>query len=205
MAIINATRMELLKLKKRLELARRGHKLLKDKLDGLIQKYIELINAYASFRNKTEKDLQDYYRLSLLAVAANNQGLEFDNLSLTSAQASIEEKSKNIVGVKVPEYALKLEGQAKAYGMAFTSVEMDRVIDRAQALLPQLISMAGYEKALSLIGRQIIEIRHRVNALEYKLIPELEGSIRFIRMKLAENERSYLVTLMKIKDIIRGS
>jgi V/A-type H+/Na+-transporting ATPase subunit D len=203
MAIINATRMELLKTKKRLGLARRGHKLLKDKLDGLIQKYLEFIKEYQGFRESITDELLKFYQLSILANASSSQTNDFEFLPLTGAKARLENKTATIMGIKISKYSLTITGNPFNFSSYFISTETYKAVAEAHRLLPLMVNLAELEQALDKIGQQIIETRHRVNALEYKLIPELNETARFIVMKLSEMERSYQTTLMKMKDIIR--
>ena len=144
----------------------------------------------------------------------------FQKLALSSSQTSPEElyaasllpacktnvaiTLQNIMGVKIPKYELKVEGEPISYGFAETPAELDQALIQFKEILKDLTKLAEYNKAILVIASQIIEIKRRVNALEYILIPELEAAVRYIRMKLSEMERSTTVSLLKIKDIVRA-
>ncbi len=196
--------MELLRIRRRRDLAKRGHKLLKDKLDGLIQKFTSILK-------ENEKNWEIIVEavskaLSLMVIAGSEIGREFLNTALLfpKMDTGIEIAEVNMMGVYVPKYILKTSGEEIPYGFAFTGAELDQTIIKFKKVLPELISYAQRIKALRLLGDEIIKVKRRVNALEYILIPELESSLKEIRMKLSEMERSYITSLMKIKDIVRA-
>ncbi len=201
---VNATRMVLLRTKRRTELARRGHKLLKDKLDGLVGKFIGIAK-------ETEKKLSRLNQVvprafsNIILAGSEISAQEFEEAVFIPKQGSlIHATHKNIMGVRVPQYELKIEGTPFSYGFANTPAELDRSLIGFNQILPELVSLAANIKALELISKEITKVKRRVNALEHILIPELSSAVSFIKMKLAEMERSYLTSLMKIKDIVRA-
>lgn len=201
---VNATRMELLRLRRRTVLAKKGHKLLKDKLDGLIQRILAIVKAHRRLSRKLEQELIDVFqKLALSSAQTDPRVLEAVTL-LPACRASVGISLQNIMGVKIPKYELKLSGNPRPYGFADTPAELDQALTRFKDILAELVQLAEHNKAILVIARQIIEIKRRVNALEYVLIPELEEAVRFIKMKLAEMERSNTVSLLKIKDIVRA-
>ena len=202
-AKVNATRMELLRLRRRSQLAQRGHKLLKDKLDGLIQRFMGLKKDYLKLFQELEPRLSGSFKKSVLASALMHPETMQNAAAFSTARLSIEPSVINIMGVRIPDYKLKKEGSPN-YGYAFTSSELDEALDLFSKALPDLLKLGALSKSLQLISKEITEVRRRVNALEYVLIPELEQSIRTIVMKLSEMDRDRQVTLLKIKDIVRA-
>jgi len=201
---VNATRMELLRLRRKTALAKRGHKLLKDKLDGLIQRLLKIVREHSRLSSQLEEALIDIFqKLALASAQTEPQVLEAAKLSPTCT-SSVEISIKNIMGVKIPKYQPKIEGNPISYGYADTSAELDQALTGFRAIMDELVQLAEHNKAILVMASHIIEIKRRVNALEYIMIPELEGSVRYIKMKLSEMERSTTVALLKIKDIVRA-
>ena len=184
-------------------MARRGHKLLKDKLDGLIQRFLGLKKDYLKLFEDLEPMLTGSFKKSVLASALMHPEAMENAVAYSTARTSIESKVKNIMGVKIPTYKLLYEGSPN-YGYVFTVSELDEALRSFTKAMPGLLRFGALGKSLRLISREITETRRRVNALEYVLIPELEGVIKLIVMKLSEMERDRQVTLLKIKDIVRA-
>ena len=205
---VNPTRMELSKLKKRLVTATRGHKLLKDKQDELVRQFIDLVK----FNNKLRKDVEEELGGSLkdFVMARAGMSSEFleEAISYPKDNIKVEVSNKNIMSVNVPMMNFKRElegdeGSIYPYGFANTSAELDDAIGKLYKILPKLLELAEVEKSCQLMADEIEKTRRRDNALEYMTIPQLQETIRFIRMKLDENERSALTRLMKVKSIIQ--
>ncbi len=203
-ATVNATRMELLRLKRRLELARRGHKLLKDKQDELMRQLREMIDEVKEARLTIEREFQSILRDFIMAKAKMGPGQTEEALYIPTKKISVTVDKKNLMSVKVPVYEREVEGEIIPYGYLNTSGSMDRALIRFEEFLEELLNLAEKEKTVQLLADEIQETRRRVNALEYKLIPEFEENISYITMKLAENELANIVRLMKLKDIVRG-
>ncbi len=204
---VNPTRMELTRLKARLKTATRGHKLLKDKQDELMRRFIELIKQNKKLRTEVEKELKEAFDEFLLASAVMSPELLEEAVAFPKESISVDIKKKNVMSVHVPvmSFIRKLEGDEGSiypYGFATTSSELDDAIRKLYTIMPMLLELAEVEKACQLMADEIEKTRRRVNALEYRTIPELQETIRFIRMKLDENERSTITRLMKVKDMI---
>lgn len=202
---VNPTRMELTRVKRRLVTAKRGHKLLKDKRDELVRRFISLARENARLRMQVEKELpRALRRFALAGAVMDGQNLE-NALMYPARTAEISVGVTNILSVRVPEITLKEESLTDAiqtYGFAETSAELDDAIRTMGALLPDLIKLSQTEKTCSLLADEIEKTRRRVNALEYVMIPQFENTIRVITMKLDENERSSIIRLMKVKEMI---
>lgn len=210
MAILNVkpTRMELTTLRKRLSTATRGHKLLKDKQDELMRRFIEKIRENKALRTEVEKELHDSFQEFLLASAVMSPEILEQAVLFPKESISVDIQKQNIMSVNIPsmKFIRKLEGDEGSiypYGFAQTSSELDDAISKLYDILPKLLALAEIEKATLLMADEIEKTRRRVNALEYRTIPDLQETIRFIRMKLDESERSAITRLMKVKDIIQ--
>jgi V/A-type H+-transporting ATPase subunit D len=201
---VNATRMELLRLRKRLSLARRGHKLLKDKRDELMRQLLEVIDRVKELRFSIEKEFQSILERFVLAKAAMGTYQVEQELLLPVKKISVSISERNIIGVHVPVYAKEVSGDIIPYGYMNTSGEMDIALNDFDKFIDNLLDLAEKEKAVQLMATEIEETRRRVNVLEYKLIPSIIETIRFITMKLDETERSNVVRLMKVIDIVRS-
>lgn len=204
LANVNATRMELLRLKKRLNLAWRGHKLLKDKRDELMRQLLEVIDEVKELRLSIEKEFQSIVERFVLARASMGPYQVEQELLLPVKKISVSISKRNIIGVHVPVYAKEVSGDIIPYGYMNTSGEMDIALNDFDKSIENLLDLAEKEKAVQLMAMEIEETRRRVNVLEYKLIPSIIETIRFITMKLDEIERSNTVRLMKVRDIVRS-
>ncbi|MBU5455539.1 V-type ATP synthase subunit D [Caproiciproducens sp. MSJ-32] len=205
---VNPNRMELSGLKKRLATAKRGHKLLKDKQDELMRQFINLIKYNNELRKEVEAELQASLKDFVMARAVMSSEFLEEAIAYPKESISVEVERKNIMSVNVPKMTFKRqledeEGSIYPYGFANTSSELDDSIGKLYNILPKLLELAEVEKSTQLMSDEIEKTRRRVNALEYMTIPSLEETIRYIRMKLDENERSNLTRLMKVKDIIK--
>ena len=204
---VNPTRMELSKLKKRLATATRGHKLLKDKQDELMRRFIDLIKYNNKLRGEVEDKLQGAFKDFLMASAAISPEFLEEAISYPKESISLELSEKNIMSVNVPvmNFIRKLEGDSGSiypYGFYSTSSELDNSIEQLYLILPKLLELAEVEKSCQLMADEIEKTRRRVNALEYMTIPQLQETIKYIKMKLDENERGALSRLMKVKDMM---
>lgn len=203
---VNPTRMELTRLKKRLIVARRGHKLLKDKRDELMKKFLELVRRNKELREKVEDLMMKVHSSFLIARAVMSSEVMEEALMFPKQSVSISASTKNIMSVEVPvmnfETASGNEDDIYPYGYATTSSELDTAISTLSRVLPDLLELAQVEKSAQLLAQEIERTRRRVNALEYVLIPQLEETIKYITMKLDENERGNLTRLMKVKDMM---
>ena len=202
---VNPTRMALSELKLRLVTAKRGHKLLKDKQDELMRQFINLIKENKKLRVEVEKELSESFKSFLLASATMSPLFLESAVSFPKEKLSVEIKSKNIMSVNVPEMKFvkeEMEGSIFPYGFVQTSAELDDTVIKLQKVLDNLLSLAEIEKSCQLMADEIEKTRRRVNALEYSTIPNLEETVKDIRMKLDENERATITRLMKVKQML---
>jgi V/A-type H+-transporting ATPase subunit D len=200
---VNPTRMELLRLRKRLQLARRGHKLLKDKQDELMKRFMGLVGQIKELRLSVEGELERAWGRFLVAGSAGGREVVETAVSVPTRTTYVEVSKEHIMNVVVPVFALKTEGKLASYGLATTPAELDTALIAMEKVLGRMVELASKEKALELIGDEIEKTRRRVNALEYTLIPNLQETIRYISMKLSEMERGNLTRLMRVKEIVR--
>ncbi len=202
---VNPTRMALSELKLRLVTAKRGHKLLKDKQDELMRQFINLIKENKKLSVEVEKELSESFKSFLLASATMSPLFLESAVSFPKEKLSVEIKSKNIMSVNVPEMKFvkeEMEGSIFPYGFVQTSAELDDTVIKLQKVLDNLLSLAEIEKSCQLMADEIEKTRRRVNALEYSTIPNLEETVKDIRMKLDENERATITRLMKVKQML---
>ncbi|MCL1849094.1 MAG: V-type ATP synthase subunit D [Clostridiales bacterium] len=203
---VNPTRMELTRLKRRIVTARRGHKLLKDKLDGMMKQFLEFVRANMALRIDVEKGLAESYQgfSSAAAIMSPNQ-LE-QSFLFPKQSVSVDIGFRSIMSVTVPIYHIETKTDDAMviipYGFANTPGELDDSVIRLSKLLDSMMRLAEAEKTAKLLAREIEKTRRRVNALEYVLIPNLVETIRYITLKLDENERGNLTRLMKVKDMM---
>lgn len=201
---VNPNRMELLRLKKRLLVAKRGYKLLKDKRDALIQVFVRLAKESDTVREELEENLLKCYTLFSNASTLMSKLTLEETLLFPKAKSETEVSFKNIMSVNVPQYEFKCEGKYYSYSLVDTTAELDGALKKYHDILPLMLKVAELDKAIALLANEIEKTRRRVNALEYVIIPDLEETIAFITMKLDEMARSTNSAIMRIKDIIRA-
>jgi V/A-type H+-transporting ATPase subunit D len=202
---VSATRMELLRLRRRLVVARRGHKLLKDKQEQLMRKIMELITTIKGERQRLAKNLQLIQQQLRYAEASYGPENYLNALAVSGRTMKLDVGIRNIVNINVPTIKdIEFSGSLLNYDFTTTSGEIDSALFSLDELLPALLNLAINEKTLELLAEELERTRRRVNALEYVLIPSITETIKYITMKLTENERSGLVRLMRLKEIIRG-
>lgn len=195
---VNPTRMELLRLRKRLGVARRGHKLLKDKLDGLMKEFMSAARDYKALRLRVDEELPRILRRFVLAEVGSNSAIIEDALLNMKQEMSIEVRERRIMGVNVPKY-LSHFGAAGAYSLVHTPALLDAAGAELRAFLPTLLHLTELEQTILLMSAEIEKTRRRVNALENNMIPRMAETARYITSKLDENERSSISRLMRIK------
>lgn len=198
--------MQLSKLKKQLATAVRGHKMLKDKRDELMRRFIDLVQENKALRDKVERELalcNDHF-VSASAVMSK-QALDASLMS-QKQQVNIEVSSQNVMSVDIPQFTATSRTSDSAdifpYGFAFTSFELDDAVMSLNKLLPDLIKLAEIEKSCEMMSAEIEKTRRRVNSLEHVMIPRYQETIKYISMKLEENDRSSRTRLMKVKDML---
>ncbi len=199
---VKPTRMELLNLKKRVKSAVRGHKLLKDKQDGLMKTFMEIIKEAKATRREVEEKLSKAFKNFMQASSMMLPEMLEGALLYPSATTELEVKTKNVMSVYIPYFNLKQEGDILNYGYLQTSGELDISLALFQEVFPLLIKLAEIEKQAERLAEELETTRRRVNALEHRLIPDLKETVKFISMKLAEAERSTIVSVMRIKAMI---
>ena len=203
---ITPTRMVLNQLKGRLKTARRGHKLLKDKRDELMRQFMDVVRQNKVLRERVEEGLTQ--ALASLQVASSIMSPEMLEQALLYPRQSVElgMAFKNIMSVNVPLYSFKTRNNDPAeiypYGFAQTSGELDDALEQLSRVFKDMLELAQVEKTMQLLAEEIEKTRRRVNALEYVMIPELEGNIKYISMKLEENENATKVRLLKVKEMV---
>ena len=203
-AQVNATRMELLNLKKRILIARRGHKLLKDKRDELIRQFLEMIKGYRPLREQMEEKLSHAFQGFIFARTTMSAKAVEESLLGSKEKAELVVGSQPIMNIRVPTFTLSGQPDVFCYGFAETSADLDRSLSLFAEALPLMVKVAEVERKIEMLTDEIERTRRRVNALEYVFIPDLEETIKHITMRLSEMERSFLTSLMKIKDIVRS-
>ena len=198
--------MVLNKLKGRLTTARRGHKLLKDKRDELMRQFMDIVRRNRELRRQVEQGLTEAF--AALSVASAVMSPEMLEQSLLYPRQSVElgVGFRNVMSVNVPVYDFRTQnaepGDIFPYGFAQTSGELDDAMTALSRVFGDMLELAQVEKTMQLLAQEIEKTRRRVNALEYVMIPELQGNIKYIAMKLEENENSTKVRLMKVKDMV---
>ena len=203
---VNPTRMELKKIQARYTTARRGHKLLKDKRDELMKKFLDVVREDKALREKVEAALGNVYNSFSIASAVSSPNMLKEALILPKKEGKLEVTYKNVMSVTVPSYSFGLLGEGGSdsynYGMAFTSGELDSSLRELNGILEDLVRMAELEKTAQMLAEEIEKTRRRVNALEHIMIPQYLETMKSIKMKLEENERGNTTRLMKVKDMM---
>lgn len=200
---VNPTRMEQKKLKSRLAVARRGHKLMRDKRDELMRQFLDVVKEAAELRRRVEEALVKSYRSFSAAAALMSPKQMSVALMLAGGESELEVSTKNVMGVDVPRFEYSVgTAERTSYGMAFTSAELDLAVTELSSVIRDMIRLAELEKTSQLLAEQIEKARRRVNALEHIMIPQIERAISSISMKLDENERANTTRLMKVKDMM---
>lgn len=199
---VNPTRMELIKLKKKVVTARRGHKLLKEKRDGLMKEFLATIKEARTLRETIEKKLGTAFKSFIFASADMRPEVMAEALAYPAKQTSLAVTTKNVMSVNIPQFDYKAEGDFLSYSLASTSAELDSSLETFSDVLENMVKLAEIEHSAKLMAQEIEKTRRRVNALEYVFIPSMDESIKYITAKLNEQERSTIIGLMKVKDMI---
>lgn len=203
---VNPTRMELTNLKRKLATARRGHKLLKDKRDELMRRFMEMVRENKALRKRVEEKIAHANAHMALARSVMGDAEIEAALMIPMQQMEVEIAEKNVMSVLIPQYTASLRSADAAdiypYGFAFTSSELDGAVRYLSDILPELLQLAELEKSCQLMAAEIEKTRRRVNALEHVMIPQYVETIRYITMKLDENERGNTTRIMKVKDMM---
>lgn len=202
----NMTRMELTRLKNRLKTARRGHKLLKDKRDELMKQFLDIVRLNKELRTRVEETLMKAHASFTVASALMSPNMMEQALLYPKQSVTLDVSYCNIMSVNVPIYEFKTRsddpGEIYPYGFAMTSGELDTAVAALSHVFQDMLKLAEVEKTTQLLAEEIEKTRRRVSALEYVMIPNMTEKIRYISMKLEENERGNITRLMKVKDMI---
>ncbi|MDE5936836.1 MAG: V-type ATP synthase subunit D [Ruminococcus sp.] len=203
---VNPTRMQLSSLKKKLASAQRGHKLLKDKRDELMRQFMNLIKENKQLRSEVEAGIAEANRYMAVAGSVMQSEVLETALMLPKQEVELEVSEKNVMSVYIPVFSPKYRtdnvNDIYSYGTAFTSVDLDGAVNALSEIFPKMIRLAEIEKSCQLMADEIEKTRRRVNALEHIMIPDYQETIKYITMKLSENERSTTTSLMKVKDMV---
>ncbi len=203
---VNPTRMELTRLKKKLVTATRGHKLLKDKRDELMRQFLDQVRENKALREQVEAGIQAANKNFLLARAGMQDEVLNTALLAPKQRVSLDYTLENVMSVEIPKFTFHTRTPDKndifSYGFAFTSSDLDGAVQSLSDIFPAMLQLAEREKACQLMAAEIEKTRRRVNALEHVVIPRLQENIKYISMKLDENERSTQIRLMKVKDMM---
>ena len=200
------TRMELTRLKGKLRTAQRGHKLLKDKRDELMKRFLETVREVRSLREEVEAELMTVHRSFTVASALMSSEALEQALLYPKQSVRLTRTTQNIMSVNVPVYDFQTQTRSDSdiypYGFAATSGELDTAVEALGKVFQKMLKLAEIEKSAQLMAEEIEKTRRRVNALEYVMIPETQEAIRYITMKLDENDRATTTRLMKVKDML---
>lgn len=201
---VNPTRMSLMDLKRRTVSATRGHKLLKDKQDGLMKQFMAIIRDARKLREQVEKELGNAFQSFLMASAWMTDAQMENALSSPQARMELTVETRTVMSVRIPVFTLKREGTIKTYGYASTNAQLDSAVNAFESVCELLIMLAQVEKQAENMAIELETTRRRVNALQYKMIPDLKDTVKYIRMKLDEAERGAIIGTMKVKAQIQA-
>ena len=203
---VNPTRMELTRLKKKLVTATKGHKLLKDKRDELMRQFLDLVRENMALRQKVEAGILSANKNFVIAKAGMSEQILNTALMSPKQEVYLEAAKKNVMSVDIPVFKTRTRtadaNDIYSYGFAFTSGDLDDAVKSLADILPDMLRLAEVEKSCQLMAAEIEKTRRRVNALEHVIMPETQENIKYITMKLDENERSTQIRLMKVKDMM---
>lgn len=201
---VNPNRMELSKLKRKLVVAKRGHKLMKDKQDALVKEFLKRAREIYQMRLEVEKELHGCYSGFLLARAQTLPEMLEQTLMTAGGNVKVKVTFANVMSVRVPKMELPEQSVSLSYGLGTSPGSLDIALEKFLKLMSRLVALAAEERALKSMAVEIERTRRRVNALEHVMIPQLIEAIRSISMKLDESERSTLSRLMVVKEIVRS-
>lgn len=203
---VNPTRMELTRLKKKLVTAIKGHRLLKDKRDELMREFLDLVRENMELRLRVEEGIKSANTNFVIAKAGMSEEILHAALMAPKQEVTLIDGTKNVMSVDIPVYKYTTRtpdpNDIYSYGFAYTSSDLDGAVKSLADILPDMLRLAEVEKSCQLMASEIEKTRRRVNALEHVIIPETQSGIKYITMKLDENERSTQIRLMKVKDMM---
>ncbi|MDP6438784.1 MAG: V-type ATP synthase subunit D [Candidatus Brocadiia bacterium] len=197
---INPTRMELMRLKRRLAIAVHGHGLLKDKLEGLMKEFMDLVERYRVARQEFDDAYPELIKLFVLARVTSSAEIVEAALTQSQGELTLAVTERNLLSVRVPQFEGET-GVGRGYSLLDAPLALDEAVAGLREFLPKVLELAGLDQSIWLLMDEIQRTRRRVNALEYVMIPDIRETIKYIQSKLDENERSNITRLMKIKDM----
>jgi V/A-type H+/Na+-transporting ATPase subunit D len=201
---VNPTRMSLMDLKRRAKSAQRGHKLLKDKQDGLMKQFLQIIREAREMRRQVEEELGKAFHAFLHASAWMSDADMHNALSSPRTMTELTVETKNVMSVRIPVFSLRQTGGGRPYGLPMTNALLDEATTAFERAFPLLIALAQIEKQAENMAIELETTRRRVNALEHKMIPDLNETVKYIKMKLDESERGAIVGTMRVKASIQA-
>ena len=199
---VNATRMELLRVRKRLDLAVRGHKLLKDKLEGLIRELTERLEEFKALRLKVDREWPRILQRFMMADAEASSAATEAAILQARPRVTVTTRVKRVMGVATPEAEATIEAPGGAYSLMQTSPHLDEALRELREFLPALVKLAALEAAVRALAAEVKKTKRRANALEYVLIPDLREARKYIAGRLEEIARSDVSRLMKVKQML---
>ncbi|MEX0672915.1 MAG: V-type ATP synthase subunit D [Candidatus Paceibacterota bacterium] len=199
---VNPTRVNLLALKKRLKTAKKGHKLLKDKRDGLIQKFMQIIKETRELRSQVDQELGEALHTYVRGSSMINKKVIDVAFMVPAANVSLEVATESVMAVRIPRFSIQKEGNGFSYGFLETNGDIDTAINKIDTIFPNLVKLAELEKTIENLADEIEKTRRRTNALENVMIPNLNTTIRYINSRLEEQQRDAVISSMKIKEMI---
>lgn len=201
---VNPNRMELMRLRKRMGIARKGHKLLRDKQEELWRRFMALVDQSKNLRQEVESELIKAFNLFLEVRSTIPEKFLEAILSYPKGELTVEAEIERILNIRVPIFNMTHAPEPDCYGFLSTPASLDKSLQSLKDILPKMIALAQIEETISILAGEIERTRRRVNALEFVLIPALSDTIKYISQKLAEIERSNLTRLMRVKEIVRS-
>jgi V/A-type H+-transporting ATPase subunit D len=199
---VSPTRVALLRLKKELKVAKKGHKLLKDKRDGLVKKFMAVIYETKALRESVEERLGSAFDSYTRATSMTAKAALETALMVPNAKIDLEVDIKSVMSVKIPEFTVEKSGSAFSYGMLETTGDLDNAMVKFDDVFVDILKLAQLEKTAENLAEEIEKTRRRVSALENVRIPNLEDTIKFITMQLDERNRDAVVSTMRVKAMI---
>ncbi len=199
---VSPTRIALLGLKKEVKVAKKGHKLLKDKRDGLVKKFMSVIYEAKSLREMVEAKLGSAFDSYARASAMTPKKTLDVAFMLPNADVTLGVKVSSVMSVKIPEFTVEKTGSAFSYGLLETTGDLDNAITKFDEVFVDILKLAALEKTAESLAEEIEKTRRRVSALENVRIPNLEDTIKFITMQLDERNRDAVVSTMRVKAMI---
>ncbi|MEA3305132.1 MAG: V-type ATP synthase subunit D [Patescibacteria group bacterium] len=203
MAILNVspTRSELQTIKARTKQAARGHKLLKDKQDGLMKAFMDIVKEARTRRAELEGNLSEAFSKLIFAGASTNPNMIENALLANTAELSLGVDTKSVMSVNIPQFSVKQSGDMASYGFLQTPADLDTALTTFNDLVADLVRLAEVEKTAESLAEELEKTRRRVNTLEHRVLPDLKDTVKFIKLKLDEAERAQIIAVMKVKEM----